>query len=263
MLRIYYFFLYLVKSFHLHGIHSPFVFQLTNDVLREKAKYYAYDEVESLRAKLLLTEKTLSVQDLGAGKKESYQKSISKICKGSSQTAAFGQIIHRIARESKAKSILELGTSLGLTTSYLGKACPDAKIISIEGSAELSKVADINLKKLNILNVKLVVDSFENALLPSLKELEKVDLVYFDGNHDYQATMDYFESCLPYSHDKTVFIFDDIYWSAGMKRAWKEICSHSSISSSIDLFKIGIVYLDPKLAKQNITVYHSANFNLS
>lgn len=263
MNRIKYFISYLFRSFHLHGIHSPFVFNLTNDVIREKVKFYAYDEIEAIRAKLLLTEKKVNVIDLGQGPKDSYVRSISSICKKSSQKKGFAQLIYRLARERKAESILELGTSLGLTTSYLAKACPSAMIISIEGSSELSKIAEINLKKLNIHNVKLEIGAFDDLLSKSLSTLKKVDIVYFDGNHDYEATMRYFKECLPFTDEKSLFIFDDIYWSSGMKKAWKEIISHEQIGCSIDLFKLGLVYFDPTLTKQNYTVYHSANLDLS
>ena len=263
MNRLIYFIGYLLRSFHLHAIPSPFVFSLSKDVLREKSKFYAFDEIESIRAKLLLTKKKIKIEDLGAGPKRHYEKSISRICRDSSQKIAFSQMLYRICRESKPESILELGTSLGITTSYLAKACPSSKIISIEGAEEISKIAEINLKKLDIHNVKLVQGSFEDQLDPALKELKKVDLVYFDGNHQYDATWTYFEKCLEHAGDDTVFIFDDIYWSAEMKRVWNKIISDDRVKCSIDLFKIGLVYFNPELSKQNFTVYHSANFNLS
>ena len=252
---------YLLRSFHLHGIHSPFVFKLTNEVLRDKSAYYAYEEIEAIRSKLLLTHKKINVQDFGEGKHKTQERSISRICRNSSQRKAFAEIIHRLAINSKAEHILELGTSLGITTAYLAKARPQAKIISIEGAPELSKIADINLKKLDIHNVKLINDQFENSLDNALKELGKIDLVYFDGNHEYEATLNYFESCLKYADEQSLFIFDDIHWSAGMQKAWNEIKDHPKVQCSIDLFQIGLIYFDTTLTKQHISVYHSANFS--
>lgn len=260
MNRLVYFLSYLLRSFHLHGIHSPFVFNLTKDVLRQKEKYYAYDEIESIRAKLLLTQMKIRVEDHGAVKRSSYEKSISSICKNSSQKKRFAQMIFRLARERKAMSILELGTSLGITTAYLAKACPKANLISIEGSSELSKVAKINLDKLELNHVKLINGTFEDELENALKELKKVDLVYFDGNHDQSATIEYFNKALTYSHSKSLFIFDDIYWSTGMKKAWEEIKKNEKVRCTIDLFQLGLVYFDEELTQKHHTVYHSANF---
>lgn len=261
LFRFFAFVSYLFRSFHLHGIHSPFAFRLTNEVLRDKSAYYAYDEIEAIRSKLLLTHKKINVEDFGEGKARTSQRSISRICKTASQRKGFAQMIHRLAKEAKTKQILELGTSLGITTSYLAKACPSSQIISIEGSAELHKIADINLKKLGIHNVKLLNDRFESSLETALQELGKVDLVYFDGNHQYDATLKYFESCLEYVHDKSFFILDDIHWSAGMQKAWNEIIKHPRVQCSIDLFQIGLLYFDSSLTKQHLSVYHSANFS--
>jgi len=250
-----------MRSFHLHGIHSPFAFQLTNEVLRSNASYYAYEEIEAIRSKLLLTRKKIKVEDFGAGKKRANQRSISRICKNASQRKAFAQLIHRLALHCKADHILELGTSLGITTAYLAKARPQAKIISIEGASEVSKIAEINLKKLKIHNVKVVNDQIEHSLTDSLDELGKVDLVYFDGNHHYQATIAYFQSCLSFTHEKSVFVLDDIHWSAGMQRAWNELKNHPKVQCSIDLYQIGLLFFDESLTKQALSIYHSANLN--
>lgn len=262
MIRIWYFLQYLIKSFHLHGIHSPFVFKLVNDVFRTKLKYYAYDEIESIRAKLLLTEKKIQIRDFGAGKGGTYQKSIKEVCQRSTQKADFAQIIHRLVIEHKPKRILEFGTSLGISTAYLAKAAPAAKIISLEGAEELAKIADINLKKLAIHNVKLSVGPFSDTAQDALKELNNIDLVYFDGNHSYAPTLSYFHQCLDFKNEASVFIFDDIYWSSEMKKAWKEIIAHPEVALSIDLFQIGIVYFDKSLSPGKYSVYHSANLNL-
>jgi len=250
-----------MRSFHLHGIHSPFAFTLTNDVLRSNLAYYAYDDIEAIRSKLLLTSKKVRLEDYGAARANSASKSISQICKTSSQRKGFAQLIHRLAMSSKADHILELGTSLGLTTAYLAKARPQAKIISIDGDHELNRIADINLKKLDIQNVKLIVDTFENSLGSALNELQKVDLVYFDGNHEYKATLEYFEGCLNYAHEQSLFIFDDIHWSPGMQNAWKKIKQHPKVQCSLDLYQIGLIYFDKSLTKQALSVYHSANFS--
>jgi predicted O-methyltransferase YrrM len=252
---------YLIRSFHLHGIHPPFAFRLTKEVIRDRSAYYAYDEIEAIRSKLLLTQKKIRIDDFGEGKTRTSLRRISSICRTASQRKGFAQMIHRLTREVKADQILELGTSLGITTAYLAKARPGAQIISIEGAAELHKIADINLKKLDILNVKLVNDRFEDSLEKALQELGKVDLAYFDGNHQYDATLKYFESCLEYAHEKSLFIFDDIHWSAGMQKAWDQIIKHPRVQCSIDLFQIGLIYFDRSLTKQNLSVYHSANFS--
>jgi predicted O-methyltransferase YrrM len=249
---------YLLRSFHLHGIHSPFIFQLQEEIIKEKIPFYAFDEIESIRAKLLLTEKKIKVDDLGAGSTygSGNERSINSIVEQSTKSPKYAQIIFRLAHHFKPKTILEFGTSLGLTTAYLGKACPAAKIISMEGAAEISKVAEVNLNKLNVHNVKLQVGSFESELPIALEELEQLDMVFFDGNHRKEPTLEYFEKCLAKADKNSIFIFDDIYWSKEMSEAWEEIKANPKVKQSIDIFQMGMVFFREDQAEEHFTVYH-------
>ena len=82
----------------------------------------------------------------------------------------------------------------------------------------------------------------------------KYDLIFFDGNHQKEATIDYFEQCLQHIHNDSVFIFDDIYWSKGMKQAWQHINEHPSVTISIDTFYWGIVFFRKEQKKQHFTI---------
>ncbi len=259
MLRqIYEYIKYLTRCFHLHGVHSPFIYDLIEDVFKEKTAFYSFEEIESIRAKLLLTEKRIIIDDLGAGSKKTKKPSrkISEIAKNSLKSPKHSQLLYRLVHHFKPKVILELGTSLGISTAYMAKANPSSKVVSIEGAKEIAKIAEINFKKLNIKNIKLVTASFEDALEKELKILRKVDLVFFDGNHKKKPTIDYFEHCLKYAHDESVFIFDDIYWSSEMKEAWLEIKKHPKVKITLDCFEMGLVFFNKEQAKEHFTVYH-------
>jgi len=249
---------YLSRSFHLHGVHSPFVFKLQQDIIKGKYAYYCFDDIESIRAKLLLTQKTIAVEDLGAAGKRNklIEKRISQIAKNSLKSPKEAQLLFRLAYHFKPKTILELGTSLGITTAYLAKSSPEAKVISIEGSATISKIAALNHSKLNIDNIKLIVGDIQAKLEIAIRDLGTLDMVFFDGNHKMKPTLSYFEICLKAAHEDSVFIFDDIYWSKGMHKAWKEIKAHPRVKLSIDLFSMGIVFFKKDQAKEHFTIYH-------
>lgn len=249
---------YIFRSIHLHGIHSPFVFYIQHEIINENIPFYAFDDIESVRAKLLLSQQEISVKDLGAlGEKQKERKlKINEIARRSLKPAKDAQLLFRLAYYHKAENILELGTSLGITTSYLAKACPNAKIITIEGAPAVAKVAAVNLKKLDVLNVKQLVGDFKTELKPALEEFNQLDFVFFDGNHRYQVTINYFESCLPLAHENSIFVFDDIYWSTEMQKAWKKIKSHPSVTVTIDVYSMGIVFFKKDQAKEDFTVYH-------
>jgi predicted O-methyltransferase YrrM len=206
----------------------------------------------------MLSNQEISYTDYGAKfKKPQVQKrSIASIAKSSSQKSKHGEIIFKLVKTIEAKTILELGTSFGIGTAYLAMPSKKSKIISLEGAAEIAKIAILNHQKLNIENVDIRVGEFDKTLKQALNYLKKVDVVYFDGNHQKEATLNYFKECLAFSKEDSVFIFDDIYWSKGMAEAWKEICKHPAVSVSIDLYKIGIVFFKKDQVKENFTVYH-------
>ena len=76
----------------------------------------------------------------------------------------------------------------------------------------------------------------------ALQDLEAVDYVFFDGNHQENTTVNYFETCIPFITNDTIFIFDDIHWSAEMERAWEKIKMHPKTKMSLDLFHLGIIF---------------------
>lgn len=255
--RIFKYLTHLVKSIHLHGIHSPFVYQLNEAVLQEKIPFYSFDEIESIRAKLLLTQKKIKVNDLGAGanKKAKSLRYINRICKDSCKPPAQAQTIYRLVYHFKPNTILELGTSLGLTTAYMAKANPKAKITSIEGASEIAKIAKVNFEKLKIKNIDLRVSAFDQTLDAYLDSVEQLDFVFFDGNHQEEASLKYFEKCLEKASSDSIFVFDDIYWSKGMHNAWEKIKKHKKVKITIDLFHFGIIFFRENQVKENFTVY--------
>jgi predicted O-methyltransferase YrrM len=87
-----------------------------------------------------------------------------------------------------------------------------------------------------------------------LNSLPKLDLVFFDGNHQKVPTLDYFHHCLTKAHENSIFIFDDIHWSSEMDEAWQQIQGHEQVSLTIDLFQFGLVFFRKGIAKQHFTL---------
>jgi predicted O-methyltransferase YrrM len=69
-----------------------------------------------------------------------------------------------------------------------------------------------------------------------------VDLLFVDGNHRKEATLEYFNIFLEKATPQSIFIFDDIHWSKEMEEAWKLIQQHNSVTLTIDLFFLGMVF---------------------
>ena len=218
---------YLLKSLngHGHGIHSPFVYELVKKVLNDKKDDEVYNKVESLRSKLLQDKTILTIEDFGAGSRTNLQKqrTVAAIAKSSLKPKKFSQLLFRIVKYYQLKQVVELGTSLGITSSYLSLADKDGNVITLEGSPAVALVAKDNFTKLNIGNIKLVQGNFDNTLQVVLKDIPKVDLGFVDGNHRKEPTLNYFNQLLLHTNESSILIFDDIHWSKQMDEAWDEI----------------------------------------
>ena len=238
------------------GIHSPFVFNLLTKVIENNNQYYAFDSIELLKQRLLDNQKTISVTDYGAGstKLKNNIRKISEIARISSQKEKYGRLLFRLVEHFKPEQILELGTSLGIGTLYLAMPNSNSNLYTIEGCPEIAAVAKENFKQLKVQNIQLLVGSFDEQLPKLLKEVSKLDFVFFDGNHRKEPTLSYFEQCLPLAHENTVFVFDDIHWSKEMDEAWQIICNNSRTVICIDLFFMGLVFFKKGIPKQNFVI---------
>jgi len=167
----------------------------------------------------------------------------------------FSQLLFRIAKYYKPQTILELGTSFGITTCYLASANRNSKVYTFEGSQEIEKIARENFDKAGLQNLDLIKGNFDKTFLPALNKLEKINLAFIDGNHRKEPTLHYFSELLKKSTNDSIFIFDDIHWSSEMEEAWNLIQQHDSVTLTVDLFFIGLVFFSADFkVKQHFTI---------
>lgn len=227
-----------------HGMHSPFVFSFITKVLNDNRRFYAYNHIENLRELLLNDQRQLTIEDFGAGSrvKKNNVRSVRDIAHSSLKPKKFGQVLFRIVDAYSPENILELGTSLGITTAYLASAKKDTEVVTMEGAKAVAEVARNNFAKLNLENIELIEGNFDETLPATIKKMNSIDMAFIDGNHRYEPTVRYYRELLPAMHEHSVLIFDDIHWSKEMEQAWDEIRKDSAVTLSIDLFFIGLVF---------------------
>ncbi|MFZ9387770.1 MAG: O-methyltransferase [Chitinophagaceae bacterium] len=227
-----------------HGIHSPFIFDFVTRVLNDRKHYADYDHPEELRRHMRADLRSITVRDLGAGSAVSNQSSrrVSSIARHAAKSPKYGQLLYRMARYFSPRTLIELGTSLGITTSYLARACPEASLYTLEGAPEIARLARENFEAMQLGNIRLVEGDFDDTLGKILEGIPQLDFAFIDGNHRRDPTEAYFHQLLARSHPGSVFIFDDIHWSRGMEEAWGTVCAHPAVTCTVDLFFIGIVF---------------------
>lgn len=235
-----------------HGIHSPFAYTLCEEVFYNTDSFYDFKLLNQIRSNLFNNENLLEVTDLGAGSKtfNGKQRKIKDIAEKGISSRKQSEILYRLVNYLKCQTCVELGTSLGLNTLYLAMANKSANIITLEGSTALVAIAKRLAEKNKLNNIQFIEGHFDQTFPNLLAQIDKLDLLYADGNHTYEATINYFELALEKKNRDSVFIFDDIYWSQGMTRAWEEIKKHPEVTLSIDTFYMGLVFFKEEIKEK-------------
>lgn len=230
-----------------HGTHSPFVYNFIGQVLNDRRGYAEFNPVETLRKELLLSPDVVEVEDFGAGsvRGTKKQRKIAEIARLAAKPKKYAQLLFKIVRHYRCVPVIELGTSLGITTAYLAEASSGTRLISMEGSPRIADLARKNIASLHLENVEIITGNFDETFSDVLSNIDKPGLIFFDGNHRYEPTIRYFKQAMVYRKETSIFIFDDIHWSEEMEKAWEEIKNHPAVTCTIDLFFIGLVFFNP------------------
>ena len=243
-----------------HAVHSPFVFSFITEVLNDNRPYYCFDTIEQVREKLKLNHTELTLDDYGAGSRihASYKRKVSQIAYSSLKPKKFAQLLFRIINYYQPKNIIELGTSLGITTAYLASANMNIPVITMEGAKAVATIAAENFRQLKLNNIEIIPGNFDNTLPKIIsKQTQHIDFVFIDGNHRKEPTISYFNQLVLAIADHSILIFDDIHWSKEMEEAWEFIKAHPAVTLTIDLFYIGIVFFRKE---QKVKQHFSINF---
>ncbi len=244
----------MLKAGNEYTLHSPFVFDLYTQIVKSDKQYYVFLYIENLRKELLGSTQSIEVEDMGAGSKrqKSNIRKISNIARNAGTSRKKGELLFKLVDYFQPKLILELGTSVGIGTIYLKAASRKSKLFTFEGCPQTLKLAKENLGKTDLMDqVVFVEGNIDKTLVGVVEKVDQIDFVFFDANHRYEPTLRYFETCLSKTNEWSVFIFDDIYWSDEMLKAWQEIIRHPKVSISIDLFHLGIVFFRKNQAKEH------------
>jgi len=240
-----------------HGIHSPFVYQFVTDVLNDEQDYPEYGKIEQVKNKMLQDGRLLESIDFGAGAEidASAVKKISAIARKSVSSKKFGRLLFRIAKYYSAETIIELGSSLGISTAYLASASPASHMVTIEGSAALALVARENFDFLGLHNIVQVNGQFDEKLNEVISSNPAAGLIFIDGNHRKKPVLDYFEQFMNKKHMNAIIIFHDIHWSKEMEEAWIIIQQDHRVKMTIDIFSAGLIFFREELkVKQHFII---------
>lgn len=238
-----------MRSGNAHGLHSPFVYSLYAKGLKNKISRSQFDAIEALREDFLNDSTEIEIKDFGAGSQtmKSGKRKIKSIAKNSVSGKRKCEILFRLVNYLEAKRILELGSSLGISTAYLKLGNPKSEIISVEADENLVTIASRHLKN----GVILLNEKFDNALNSEPIKSFNPDLVFIDGDHRGASLLNYVDILKKNTEKDCCIVIDDIYWSEDMNKAWLQLKEDQRFGISIDLFHVGMLFTHEKLVKQH------------
>lgn len=242
------YFVYWLKKEDKYSLQSPLLFNTYQSLFSFLEARKAEDlDIETYRNQLLSSNELIEVEDLGAGSKRvnTSIRKVADITKFSTSNRRFAQLYQFFCSQTAAKTVLELGTCMGISSRYLSRVT-QGKLYTFEGSRE---IADIANPSQGFDNVNLITGELAKTLPNTLDKVDKVDFALIDATHTYNGTIMYFEQILAKSHAKTIIAIGDIHWSQEMEKAWKVITCKPEVRLSLDFYECGIVYLDSQVKK--------------
>lgn len=236
---------YFWRSSNNNYIHSPFVYEWLSAV-KTNIPSKEYKIISDYRQSLASD----TIVKSFAGKKP---VSVSQRYALTSIHRYYGQVLYQTANYLKAQNIVELGTSLGVSTLYLSLTRHLSALDTIDADDTALAIAKKGFEPLEISSkIDFHHGNFSDILPQILRKRETIDLVYIDGDHSYRATLENVDMMLSKLNTSAVIILDDIRWSSDMYRVWEYLCTYSQFNYTIDFGRIGLLFhIQNKSPKQH------------
>ncbi len=237
-----------------YAVHSPFMYDLVTGVIDVPAR--PLDAVERLRRQALRSRDVIDAVDFGASGdgRATVKKPVAAMIRRYAKPVKYAALLHRLVARFRPDTVLELGTSLGISTMYLAAGNPAARVTTLEGCPATAARAADHFRQGGFGNIRGVTGPFDDTLPAVLDGMAHADFVFFDGNHKREPTLRYFGLCKAKSSGGSVFVFDDINWSPGMRSAWQAIREDPTVTATVDLFMMGIAFFNTDLHKQDFVI---------
>ena len=266
VIKMYYEYLrYLIFAKKPHKLEPGFLKEFYTNCIYKKKEYEEMQKIETVRQNLLTSPDSIKVTDYGKGSKKQpvkddnypklYSRRVKDIAKYSLKTERECILFANMVEFMRPERILELGTSFGITTSYMAMAQYTPAVVTVEGCPNTALIAKSTFKTLGFENIELIIGSFDDIIPSQLSTPDKFNMAIIDGNHAYKPVVEYFNALAQQMPDNGVIVIDDIRWSLEMIRAWEEIKKHPEVILSIDLFSIGIVFFNKALPKEDVMLW--------
>ncbi len=222
-----------------YGVHSPFVYNLITRVVEEKSPYYAFDEIEKERQELLVGNHPFSM-----------------VTAKETQHRNYGALLFRLVNFFKCRSVLQIGSSTGIMSLYLGMASRNnCRCIVLEERQALAECARMLAEKKRLDNLSFLQGKYEELLRNLTSSVHEMDLIFVNTRGDAFLSERVIRESLSLIHENTILVIDGIGNNKPMRDLWKRLKNQPQTRVSIDLYAMGMFFFNEKLHKQHYQTY--------
>ena len=201
------------------GVHSPWAYDLIENVINERNPYYAYEDL------YLFWEKAPQYMP-------QYPQSRD-------------ELLFRLVNRFNPKFILEIGTGAGVSTGYLASVSKGSRVVTVDFPHPAEKEVRRNLKK--IPNIEYIAADVLETVHDILDGGNVPQFIHIAHTALWRQTV---EMILPYAKPDTVIVVEDL-GKKQKKEWWKEIIKDGRIAVTFQMKKLGLLFFDHKMTKQH------------
>lgn len=201
------------------GVHSPWAYDLIENVINERHPYYAYEDLYAFWEK--------APQYL-----PQYPQSRD-------------EMLFRLVNRFNPKSILEVGTGAGVSTGYLASVSKESKVITVDYPHPAEKDVRRNLRR--IPNIEYITADVLQTVQDILDSGNVPQFVHIAHTALWRQAV---EMILPYATPDMVIVVEDL-GKKQKKEWWNGIINDERIGVTFQMKKLGLLFFDPKMTKQH------------
>jgi predicted O-methyltransferase YrrM len=150
------------------------------------------------------------------------------------------RFLYFLVRELRPDRVLELGTAHGLSGLHMLAAFEENQrghLHTVEIDPTRRELAVQAFERFFPHNKRWTsIESSFSGVLPRLaQELEPLDLIFEDGPHTREVTLEAFEQTIDYLRPNGVYVVDDIAFDREQEKAWVAIRNDPRVEASLEI----------------------------
>lgn len=193
------------------------------------------------------------VSDLGAvhASKFFFRPNVAQIIQHFEPSQRVAYLLYKLVDFFHPQTIAIMGGNAGLATRYLAKGWHKSRLLSIEPCKTLAQLSESTAKGLPQLRV--INTSWPEGADTIVKTFPLLDFLWLNTRHaDSMYTA--WQNCLDALHSQSVVVFHLRYRNKAVEEIWKKVIADERVRFSIDLWEVGLVFMDEKQPKQHFVL---------